>query len=56
VAAQAGTSYHAIRDHDGVNVRCVRCHRSHTTDSDARNRFISKAIVLPICRECHKAM
>jgi predicted CXXCH cytochrome family protein len=56
VAAQAGTSYHAIRDHDAVNVRCVRCHRSHTTDSDARNRFISKATVLPTCRECHKAM
>lgn len=53
---RGGSSYHAIRDHDGVDVRCVGCHTSHTTDSDARNRFISKTVVLPICRECHQQM
>jgi len=53
---RAGTSYHAIRDHDSVDVRCARCHTSHTTDSDAANRFISKTRVVPLCRECHKEM
>ena len=52
----AAASYHALRDHDGVTVRCVRCHTSHTTDSGAKDRFISKGIVQPICRECHKQM
>ncbi len=50
---RAGTAYHALRDHDGVKVPCVRCHTTHTTDSDAPNRFISRAVVWPICRECH---
>ena len=51
---RTGTSYHALRDHDGVKIRCVRCHTSHTIGSDAPNRFISRAIVQPICRECHR--
>lgn len=46
-------TYHAIRDHDGVRIPCVRCHVSHTTDSEARLQFISRARVQPICRECH---
>lgn len=49
-------NYHAIRDHGPVNVRCVRCHTSHTTDSEERNRFISRPTVQPFCRECHKDM
>jgi predicted CXXCH cytochrome family protein len=53
---RGGGSYHAIREHDTVPVRCVSCHASHTTDSDAANRFVSKAAVAPICRECHKEM
>lgn len=53
---RAGTSYHAIRDHETVDVQCVRCHTSHTTDSDAASRFISRATVVPLCRECHKEM
>ena len=53
---RGGTSYHAIREHDSVNVRCVRCHTTHTTDSDATSRFISKATATPVCRECHKQM
>jgi predicted CXXCH cytochrome family protein len=51
---RGGTSYHAIREHDSVDIRCVRCHTAHTTDSDATARFISKATVTPVCRECHK--
>lgn len=53
---RAGTSYHAIREHDTVRVACVRCHDAHTTDSDAASRFISKAAVVPVCRECHADM
>jgi hypothetical protein len=52
----AGTSYHAIRDHDGVRVTCIRCHAAHTTDSEASQRFIARPRVVPICRECHRAM
>jgi predicted CXXCH cytochrome family protein len=56
--AERGVSanYHGIREHDTANIRCVRCHTSHTTDSDAKNRFISQAAVRPVCRECHKEM
>ncbi|HEU5321258.1 MAG TPA: cytochrome c3 family protein, partial [Methylomirabilota bacterium] len=53
---RGGTSYHAIREHDTVNVRCVRCHSSHTTESGASQRFISQPRVAPICRECHRTM
>lgn len=53
---RGGTAYHALRDHDGVSVRCVRCHTSHTTEGGAQNRFISKPTVQPVCRECHKQM
>ena len=53
---RGGTSYHAIREHETVKIACVRCHTSHTTDSDAGNRFIAKARVRPICRECHKEL
>jgi predicted CXXCH cytochrome family protein len=53
---RGGTSYHAIREHDTVHVRCVSCHTAHTTDSDAASRFISRARVVPVCRECHKEM
>ena len=53
---RAGTSYHAIREHDTVRVACVRCHGAHTTDSDAASRFISKTVVVPVCQECHKDM
>ena len=62
VAAEAetegrgGTSYHAIREHETVRIDCVRCHTSHTTDSDAGNRFIAKARVRPVCRECHEEL
>jgi hypothetical protein len=53
---RGGSSYHAIREHDAVRVACVRCHPSHTTDSDAAHRFISRTTVVPICRECHPEM
>jgi len=53
---RGGTSYHAIREHETVKIACVRCHTSHTTDSDAGNRFIAKARVRPICGECHKEL
>jgi predicted CXXCH cytochrome family protein len=53
---RGSTSYHAIREHETVRITCVRCHTSHTTDSDAANRFISRATVVPMCRECHKTL
>jgi predicted CXXCH cytochrome family protein len=53
---RGSTSYHAIREHDTVRIPCVRCHTSHTTDSDSASLFISKARVVPLCRECHKEM
>jgi predicted CXXCH cytochrome family protein len=51
-----GETYHAIREHDTVDVRCVRCHTAHTTDSDAGNRFISRPRTVTVCRGCHKEM
>jgi len=53
---RGGTSFHAIREHDTVRIACVRCHSSHTVDSEAGNRFIAKARVQPICRDCHKEL
>jgi predicted CXXCH cytochrome family protein len=53
---RGGTSYHAIREHGTVRITCVRCHPSHTTDSNAANRFITKATVRPLCHECHKEL
>lgn len=53
---RAGTSYHAIREHDTVRVTCIRCHGAHTTDGPADRRFIGEARVVRICRECHREM
>jgi len=39
-----------------VRVACVRCHTTHTTDSDAGHRFISRDSVVRVCRECHTEM
>lgn len=49
-------SFHAFRGHDGVNVRCVACHTAHTTDSAAPEQFLSRPVVEPICRECHRQL
>lgn len=49
-------SFHAFREHDGVNVRCVACHTAHTTDSAATEQFLSRPVVEPICRECHRQL
>jgi predicted CXXCH cytochrome family protein len=53
---QGQTAFHAIRDHETIDVRCVRCHTAHTTDSSAANRFISQTNAAPVCRECHQQM
>jgi hypothetical protein len=53
---RTGDSYHAIRDHDTVKVACVRCHATHTVDGEARLNFVSRARVLPLCRDCHPSM
>ncbi len=53
---RSGTSYHAIREHLTIRIACVRCHTSHTTDSEPANRFLSRDRVRSICRECHKTM
>ena len=51
-----GTAYHAVREHNTVVVRCVRCHTSHTTDGDPGRGAVSEARLRPICRDCHKTM
>ena len=53
---RGGTSYHAIREHGTVRIACVRCHPSHTTDSDAGNHFIAKVKIRPVCQECHRQL
>lgn len=53
---RGATAFHAIRDHDTVDVRCVRCHTVHTTDGDADSRFLTPSRVQAICRECHPAL
>ncbi len=54
---EAGSdAYHAIRSHDSVRVTCARCHLSHATDSEPGLRFISRARVQPLCRECHDTL
>lgn len=53
---RSGNAYHAIRDHDGVTVACIRCHTSHTADGEARFGFLARSRVLPICRECHEQL
>lgn len=49
------TAFHAIRDHDTADVRCVRCHTAHTTDGQAATGFLTTSRVEPVCRECHQA-
>jgi hypothetical protein len=56
MGGSGGDSYHAIRDHDAVDIACARCHTSHTTDSDAGRLFISSARVRPLCGECHQPL
>jgi hypothetical protein len=53
MGGSGGDRYHAISAHDAVDLSCVRCHSSHTIDSDASRLFISSARVQPICAECH---
>ena len=53
---RGGTAFHSIRDHDTVDLRCIRCHTSHTTDGDGHHRFLTAARLKPICRECHPAL
>lgn len=52
-APASGFAFHAIQDHDAVDVRCVRCHTTHTTDGDAGAWFLSRDRMAPICRDCH---
>jgi hypothetical protein len=49
-------SFHAFREHDGVDIRCVACHTAHTTDSAATEHFLSRPVVEPVCRECHRQL
>jgi predicted CXXCH cytochrome family protein len=56
LGGSGGDTYHAIRAHDGVEVACVRCHASHTTDSEPALMFIAASRVQPICRECHETL
>lgn len=49
-------SFHAFRDHDAVDVRCVACHLAHTAGASAADHFVSRPVVEPICRECHRQL
>lgn len=53
---RAGTSYHAIREHDTVRIACIRCHTSHTTDAPSADKFLSRPRITPLCRDCHRQM
>ena len=52
----ARISFHAFREHEAVNVRCVACHTAHTTDSASTEQFLSRPVVEPICRGCHRQL
>lgn len=56
LGGRVSDSYHGIKDHDRVEVACVRCHTSHTTDGEAKTQFIARPRVQPICLECHKSL
>ena len=49
--------FHAIVDHNVVDFehRCVKCHRAHSTQGvSADLDFLNRAVVLPVCRNCHE--
>ena len=49
--------FHAISDHNlfDFDYRCVECHSSHVRQGASPElSFLSEAVVLPICRNCHE--
>ena len=49
--------FHAQADHNLVDFeyRCVECHRSHPTRGvSPQFDFLSRDVVLPVCRNCHE--
>ena len=49
-------AFHGLREHETLDVACVRCHASHVVGGQPRARFLVPAVVEPICRECHPNM
>ena len=47
-------AYHAIASHDGIDYACVECHQAHPTSGDPDLQFLSREVVLPVCRNCHE--
>ena len=49
--------FHATADHNAFDFafRCVECHRSHPVEGVSEAfAFLDRAIVLPLCGECHE--
>jgi hypothetical protein len=48
--------FHAIADHNTQFAHaCVECHSAHPT-ARAELRFLSREVVLPVCRNCHEEL
>jgi hypothetical protein len=56
VPPAAAPGFHGMREHDTVNVRCVRCHASHVTADGSVGHFLAPPVIEPVCRECHPGM
>ena len=50
-----GRDFHKHPDHRRLSIACVECHTSHVA-GDRRLKFLSNAVVLPRCQQCHKEM
>ncbi len=50
-----GRDFHKHPDHRVLPITCVDCHTSHVR-GDPRIAFLENAVVLPLCRRCHKEM
>jgi hypothetical protein len=52
----AAPGFHGMREHDTLNVRCVRCHAAHVTADGSVGHFLAASVIEPVCRECHPGM
>ena len=53
--ASRDDDFHAIDDHNiDFAHRCVKCHLSHPAGGRPEFDFLDRAVVLPVCRNCHE--
>lgn len=52
--SKSDSDYHAILAHEGIDHSCVECHVGHPTNGDPELQFLSRSVVLPVCRNCHE--